>query len=112
MLNDSDINATAGAASLSISVSQNQAVAAGLGLSLTVNDIANTTRAAIEEALRDAELVVYAAPSHVLRAMGVPFRMNSATSSTQTVRTADLTQGDVWAEARDARSSTPAIGSR
>ncbi len=46
---DSTIIATAGAAALSIAVSQNTAVAAGLGLSLTINDIANTIRAAVED---------------------------------------------------------------
>lgn len=46
---DSSIQAVAGAAALSIAVSQNTAVAAGLGLSLTINDIANTTRAAVED---------------------------------------------------------------
>ncbi len=46
---DSDIIATAGAAALSISVSQSTAVSAGLGFSLTINDITNTTRAAVED---------------------------------------------------------------
>ncbi len=52
---DSSIEAVAGAAALSISVSQNTAVAAGLGLSLTINDIANTTRAAVEDSTITAD---------------------------------------------------------
>ncbi len=45
----SEIDAVAGSASLSIAVGQSTSVAAGLGLSLTINDIENTTRAAVED---------------------------------------------------------------
>lgn len=45
----SEIDAVAGAVAMSIAVSQNTSVAAGLGLSLTINDIENTIRAAIED---------------------------------------------------------------
>ncbi len=46
---DSGIDAVAGEAALSISVAQTTAAAVGLGCSLTINDIKNTTRSAVED---------------------------------------------------------------
>src|SRR5439155_666482 len=43
------INSTAGAVALGIAFGQSTAVAAALGFSLTINDIHNTTRAAVED---------------------------------------------------------------
>jgi len=49
------INSTAGAAALSIAVSQKTSVAASLGISVTINQIVNTIRAAVEDSDLDSD---------------------------------------------------------
>lgn len=55
---ESSIQAVAGAEALSIAVGQSTAAAVGLGFSLTINDITNTIRAAVEDSEIFADGVV------------------------------------------------------
>ena len=90
---DSWINSTAGAAALSIAVAQSTAVAIGLGFSLTINEIRNTTRAAIEDSdVTSAGAVTVSADSHArIDSLGFGIAVGVAISESATAVSVNAT---------------------